>query len=96
MKFPNFAHQSRQGSSVNARAGWHRQTLAVATAVLLALSALTPAWSAPPSASPAADTAAKIVSPSPGCQLHSPRGNVSHVVTIIFDHTKLHARSDTR
>jgi hypothetical protein len=87
MNFPNFAHQSRQGSSINARTGWHRQILAIATAVLLALSPLTPAWAGPAAASPAADTAAKVVSPSPGCQLNSPRGNVSHVVTIIFDNT---------
>jgi arylsulfatase A-like enzyme len=89
MKFPNLAQASIQGSGASARAAWHRQTLAVGTAVLLALSPVTPAWAAPAAAaaSPAADPAAKVVSPSPGCQLNSPRGNVSHVVTIIFDNT---------
>jgi hypothetical protein len=89
MNFPNLAHEGRHGSGASAWADWHRKSLAIGTAVLLALSPVTPAWAAPATAgaSPAPDPAAKVVSPSAGCQLNSPRGNVSHVVTIIFDNT---------
>jgi arylsulfatase A-like enzyme len=48
------------------------------TAVLLALSPVTPAWAAPTgSAAPSAAS----------CQLNSPHGKIKHVVTIIFDNT---------
>src|ERR1700750_1448865 len=89
MNFRNLAQEGRHGSGASAWADWHRKSLAIGTAVLLALSPATPAWAAPATAvaSPAPDPAARVVSPSAGCQLNSPRGNVSHVVTIIFDNT---------
>jgi hypothetical protein len=54
-----------------------------------------PAWAAPAgaTASTATDAAAKLAVATPaltaagGCQLNSPCGKVSHVVTIIFDNT---------
>jgi hypothetical protein len=73
----------------------HRKALAVGTTVLLAFSPVAPAWAAPAgaTASTAAGAVAKlaVATPAPtatgGCQLNSPRGKVSHVVTIIFDNT---------
>jgi hypothetical protein len=99
MRFrPSFAHENREGFGASAWASWHRrQALALGTAVLLALSPLEPAWAAPAgaTASAAAGAATKLAAasaPAPlsaagGCQLNSPRGKVSHVVTIIFDNT---------
>ena len=92
MKFhPKFAQIKREGAASSAWAPWHGQAVALGTAVLLALSPVAPAWAAP-----AAGAATKLAAarpappaPSPGgaCQLNSPRGKVSHVVTIIFDNT---------
>jgi hypothetical protein len=85
MNFPFFNHESRQGSGADIWANWQRQTLVVGTAVLLALTPVRPVLAAP--AAPAADPAKKGPPPSAGCPLHSPHGDVSHVVTIIFDNT---------
>src|SRR5215469_17976357 len=95
MKFhPKFAHETRERSCVNAFAKWHRQALAAGTAALLTLLSAAPAWAAPRAALPAARVAAKVGGPAPaapstagGCQLNSPRGQITHVVTIIFDNT---------
>ena len=94
MKFhPNSADENRKGSGASAWANWQRKALAVGTAVLLALSPVAPAWAAePPGAAPVPGAAEKLApaapaSPAGGCQLNSPRGMVSHVVTIIFDNT---------
>jgi hypothetical protein len=92
---PNFADEKREGSRASAGSRLHRKALAVGTAVLLAFSPVAPAWAAPAgaTASKAAGAAAKlaVATPAPtaagGCQLNSPRGKVSHVVTIIFDNT---------
>ena len=92
---PNFARNNRGASDERACANWRSRTLAAGTAALLALSSLTPAWAAPAGAVlPAASAAAKIPTPAPappspagGCQLNSPRGKISHVITIIFDNT---------
>lgn len=96
MKFhPNFARKNREGLGKSACASWQRRTFALGTAVLLALYPMAPAWASPTSAvtSPARSVAAKVAAATPasssagGCQLNSPRGKVSHVVTIIFDNT---------
>jgi len=92
---PNFVDEKREGSRASAGSSLHRKALAVGTTVLLAFSQVAPAWAAPAgaTASKAAGAAAKlaVATPAPtstgGCQLNSPRGKVSHVVTIIFDNT---------
>jgi len=90
MKLPrNSAHEDRRGSGASTSATWHRKALAMGTTVLLTLSPLATAWAAPGAgASAVAGAAAKLVpSAAGGCRLNSPRGKVSHVVTIIFDNT---------
>ena len=92
MKFPrNSAQENRKGSGVSTSATWHRKALAMGTAVLLAVSPAAPAWAAPGAgATSVTDAAAKVAaaaSGAGGCLLNSPRGKVSHVVTIIFDNT---------
>jgi len=90
MRFrPSFAHENREGFGASALATWHRQALAVGTAVLLAWSPVAPAWAAPAGAATKLAGAPALApsSPARGCQLNSPRGKVSHVVTIIFDNT---------
>jgi arylsulfatase A-like enzyme len=96
MKFhPNFARKNREGSGTSACASWHRRTFALGTAVLLTLYPMAPAWAGLTGAvtSPARGVAAKVAAATPasssagGCQLNSPRGKISHVVTIIFDNT---------
>jgi len=91
MKFRrNSAHENKEGSGASAWASWYRQTLALGSAVLLALSPVVPASAAPLGATvklTAAAQAAALPSAAGGCQLNSPRGNVSHIVTIIFDNT---------
>src|SRR5215475_14854494 len=96
MKFrPTFANETR-GDSGAAAPSWQRKAVAVGTAVLLSLSPVTSAWAAPagpvpfPTAGGATKlAAARVLAPSAAgsCQLNSPRGKVSHVVTIIFDNT---------
>jgi arylsulfatase A-like enzyme len=84
-------HENRKASG----SGWHRQAVAVGTAALLALSPVAPAWASPAGtvALPAGGAPAKLAaatpapSPTSGCQLNSPRGKVSRIVTIIFDNT---------
>lgn len=63
----------------------------MATAALFGLYPAIPAGAAPHAARAAAKSPASPAHPSParGCQLNSPRGNVKHVVTIIFDNTHL-------
>src|SRR5215469_10784602 len=96
MKFsPNCAAENTKGSGASVASSWHRKALATGTAVLLAFSPMSSAWAAPAGAAArsAAGTAAKLAlsQPAPtavgGCQLNSPRGKISHVVTIIFDNT---------
>src|SRR5215469_7734318 len=92
MKFPrNSAQEHRKGSGASTSATWHRKALAMGTAVLLAVSPAAPAWAAPGTgATSVTDAAAKVAaaaSGAGGCLLNSPRGKVSHVVTIIFDNT---------
>jgi hypothetical protein len=92
MKFrPSFAHENREGSSSSAGATWRHQALAAGTALLLALSPVAPAFAAPAAvAGPATKRAAEAPARSSAaglCQLNSPRGKVSHVVTLIFDNT---------
>ncbi len=92
---PNFADENREGFGASAGSNLHRKALAMGTAVLLAFSPVAPAWAAPAgaTASTAAGAAPKLAVATPaltaagGCQLNSPRGKVSHVVTIIFDNT---------
>ncbi|HEX4541703.1 MAG TPA: hypothetical protein VH114_00945, partial [Candidatus Acidoferrum sp.] len=90
MKFrPNSVRRNR-GSDASAWASWRRGALAIVTAAVFAFYPLTPAGAAAPSAARATGkpTAAPAPpSPAGGCQLNSPRGKVSHVVTIIFDNT---------
>ncbi|HWY02048.1 MAG TPA: hypothetical protein VNX60_00165 [Candidatus Acidoferrum sp.] len=99
MRFrPNFAPENREDSRASAWSGCYRQALAAGTAVVLALSPVAHAWAVPAggvatsAASAAAKLAAAPASVAGGCQLNSPRGKVSHVVTIIFDNT--HFRRD--
>ena len=90
MKFArNSAHEDRRGSGASTSASWHRKALAMGTAVLLTLSPVAAGWAAPGAeASSVAGAAAKLApSAAGGCLLNSPRGKVSHVVTIIFDNT---------
>jgi len=96
MKFlSNCAAENREGSGASAASSWHRKALAMGTAVLFAFSPMAPAWAAPAGAAALSATgaAAKLAVATPvltatgGCQLNSPRGKVSHVVTIIFDNT---------
>jgi arylsulfatase A-like enzyme len=96
MKFrPNFSHETRERSCANAFAKWHRHALSAGTAALLTLWSAAPAWAAPTGAAlPVARIATKVGATSPaapsaagGCQLNSPRGKISHVITIIFDNT---------
>src|SRR5262245_54548327 len=90
MKFrPNFADERTNDSGASARFGWRRKALAVGTAVLLASSPVTPALAAPAGARAKHSEAAPLAAPSAAgaCQLNSPRGKISHVVTIIFDNT---------
>jgi hypothetical protein len=65
---------------------WWRQMVAVVTAAFLAMYPATSAWASGP-ASARAKTAAAPTSPAGSCQINSPRGKISHVVTIIFDNT---------
>jgi len=88
---PNYAHGHRDGSAASGWSSWCRQALAMGTAVLLGLYPVAPAWAVPARA--AAKPAAAAPAPAStagGCQLNSPRGNVQHVVTIIFDNTHFH------
>src|ERR1700751_5482713 len=96
MKFRfNCAAENKEGSDASAGSSWHRKALAMGTAVIFAFSPMAPAWAAPKGAAALSATgaAAKLAVATPaltaagGCQLNSPRGNVSHVVTIIFDNT---------
>ena len=92
MKFPrNSAQENRKGSGASTSATWHRKALAMGTAVLLAVSPAAPAWAAPGagaiSVTGAAAKVAAAASGAGGCLFKSPRGKVSHVVTIIFDNT---------
>jgi len=96
MKFhPNCAAENREGFGATAASSWHRKVLSTGTAVLLAFSPVSSAWAAPAGAPvrSAAGAATKLALATPtltsaaGCQLNSPRGRVSHVVTIIFDNT---------
>ena len=88
---PDFAKGSK-GSSPSVWTGQHRQALAMGTALLLALYPVAPAWAGPAAAAGATAKAATSPAPTPAssarsCQLNSPRGNVQHVITIIFDNT---------
>src|SRR5258708_25925142 len=59
------------------------QPLAAVTTAFMAFYPVVPAWAAAP-------TPGKVPAPPPpaaGCQLNSPKGNIKHVVTIIFDNT---------
>jgi len=86
---PNSAPKKREGAGASTTGPWHRKVLAMGTVVLLGLSPVTSAWAAPGAG--ASSATAKRVAAAPaaaaGCLLNSPRGKVSHVVTIIFDNT---------
>jgi arylsulfatase A-like enzyme len=76
---------SAQGKRKNARTenpvSWRRRTLAAISTALMAFYPVAPTWAASP-------TPAKAPAPAPaagGCQLHSAKGNIKRVVTIIFD-----------
>ncbi len=73
-------------ASTQTTRNWWQQMLAAAIAAFLALYPVAPAWAGEPvpakPAAPAAPAAA-----GKGCALNSPKGNVKHVVTIIFDNT---------
>ena len=86
---PNFADEKTEDSGASAWFSWRRKLLAVGTAVLLAWSPVTPALAAPAGAAPKHSQVTPVLAPSAagGCQLNSPRGKISHVVTIIFDNT---------
>ena len=89
---PNPAQGGREGSRTSAWPTWRRRALALGTAILLGLYSVAPAWAAPAgaagaSAKAAASPAPASGSPTGGCQLNSPRGQIKHVVTIIFDNT---------
>jgi hypothetical protein len=88
MNFPNFAHKLGRRSGASVRVSFLRQTVAIGTAALLALYSIAPASAAQPSASACPENDNKVLQPGSNCQLNSPRGNVSHVVTIIFDNTR--------
>ncbi len=93
----NHADENRNGSGTDAGTTWTRKALTLGTAALLACSPITAAWAAPagPAAFPTPGAATKLAASRPaptlagGCLLNSPRGKVSHVVTIIFDNTHL-------
>src|SRR5215469_14427802 len=87
MTLSKFVCENTEGSGASVWASWQRQAVAVGTAALLALYAVAPAsaTAAGAAASPAAMVAPS--SPAGGCHLNSPRGKISHVVTIIFDNT---------
>src|SRR5262245_48952718 len=95
MKFlPYIVCEHKESSDASVWANWHRKALAAGTAVLMAFSPLSPAWAtskrAPTLPGGAAATklaAAAAASAAGSCHLNSPRGKVSHVVTIIFDNT---------
>src|SRR5246500_5422126 len=87
----NCAAENREVSGASAGSSWHRKALAMGTAVVFAFSPMAPAWAAPKGAAALSATGAAaklaVATPVGGCQLSSPRGKVSHVVTIIFDNT---------
>src|SRR5246500_2634807 len=89
----NCAAENREVSGASAGSSWHRKALAMGTAVVFAFSPMAPAWAAPKGAAALSATGATaklaVATPAGGCQLNSPRGKVSHVVTIIFDNTHL-------
>ena len=96
MRFrPNCSAEKVDTCGASAGSSWHRKALAMGTAVLLTCSPVTSAWAAPAAALSATGTAAKLALATPaltsggGCQLNSPRGKISQVVTIIFDNTHL-------
>jgi hypothetical protein len=85
MKFPNFVCENSGRSGANAWANWQQQVVvALGTVVLLVSCAMTPA-SAAAAGAPAANRGGS--GSAGGCQLNSPKGSVSHVITIIFDNT---------
>src|SRR5215472_11122812 len=91
---PNSAQKSSKGSPTYAWASWCRRALALGTAVLLVLYPGAPAWASSAGAASAtakpAQASAPAAAASPaagGCQLNSSRGQIKHVVTIIFDNT---------
>src|SRR5499427_5429597 len=91
---PYLVRENQKSPDASVWASWHRKALAAGTAVLMAFSPLTPAWATPrraaalPSGGAAVQLAASAAANAAGgCQLNSPRGKVSHVVTIIFDNT---------
>src|SRR5215831_16233485 len=91
---PNSAQKSSKGSPTYAWASWCRRALALGTAVLLGLYPGAPAWassagaaSATAKPAPASAGAAAASPAAGGCQLNSSRGQIKHVVTIIFDNT---------
>ncbi len=60
---------------------WRRQVLAATTAAFLTMYPVMPAWATAPAP-------AKASAPAPaaaGCQINSAKGNIKHVVTIVFD-----------
>jgi hypothetical protein len=78
------AHGTRKTARTKNPASWRRRTLAAIAIALVAFYPVAPASAA------AAPAPAKPPAPAPaagGCQLNSAKGDIKHVVTIIFDNT---------
>src|SRR6266852_8766408 len=68
-------------ASLQSTRNWRRQVLAATTAAFLTMYPVMPAWAT-------AQAPAKTSAPAPaaaGCQINSAKGNIKHVVTIVFD-----------
>jgi arylsulfatase A-like enzyme len=67
--------------------GWLRRGLAVVMAFVLSFAPLAGGLLAPAAQAKPLPAPIPIAGPATGCELNSPKGNIKHVVTIIFDNT---------
>src|SRR6266436_9218495 len=76
-----YSRRTSTTASLQSTRNWRRQVLAATTAAFLTMYPVMPAWATAPAP-------AKASAPAPAatrCALNSPKGNVKHVVSIIFD-----------
>ncbi len=81
MKLSRTYPRTNTTASLQSTRNWRRQVLAATTAAFLTMYPVMPAWAT-------AQAPVKTSAPAPaaaGCQINSAKGNIKHVVTIVFD-----------
>src|SRR6266436_2203013 len=76
-----YSRRTSTTASLQSTRNWRRQVLAATTAAFLTMYPVMPAWATAPAP-------AKASAPAPAatrCQINSAKGNIKHVVTIVFD-----------